>query len=349
QFNKAYQTQLETQIFLGKILVMIGLVDEQVVANALAMKTRETLLDAFQWPEGTFDFDPTPPNVKLDGVEARMDLLDLHREAEFRETFWQAIRAVFPHGKLRLQADEQRLPEPPKPGSQDARLFAMIKEGETLDDMVLALHATDFFLYQRLYALYRQGVVKVAEEPPQSPPPSPPPSPGDFEFEEISFDDDEPKVTAAPDSEAGVADVFDLEEDSASVAPLDAGPASANDLAKRARACLEVGDAVRAEPLARKAVELTPSPEHEELLRRTEAALERQLKKELLEKRRVPALLVATATLKTMGLSAPERYLLSRIDGTRDVGSIVQVSPLQELEALKLFQRFVDEGVIRLS
>jgi hypothetical protein len=31
------------------------------------------------------------------------------------------------------------------------------------------------------------------------------------------------------------------------------------------------------------------------------------------------------------------------------VGSIVQVSPLQELEALKLFQRFVDEGVIRLS
>ena len=34
----------------------------------------------------------------------------------------------------------------------DAKLIELIKDGDTIDEMALALHATDFFLYQRLYA-----------------------------------------------------------------------------------------------------------------------------------------------------------------------------------------------------
>ena len=34
--------------------------------------------------------------------------------------------------------------------------------GKTIDEIGLALHATDFHLYQRLYALARQGVVRAA-------------------------------------------------------------------------------------------------------------------------------------------------------------------------------------------
>src|SRR5438309_6436027 len=67
QFNKAYQTQKETKIFLGKILVMIGLVSEDVVKNALSMKIRETLLEAFNWAEGTFNFDSTDAPEAPDG------------------------------------------------------------------------------------------------------------------------------------------------------------------------------------------------------------------------------------------------------------------------------------------
>src|SRR5687768_4341267 len=56
QFNKAYETQKETKIFLGRILVMIGAVSEQVVRTTLSLKFRETLLEAFLWSEGTFAF-----------------------------------------------------------------------------------------------------------------------------------------------------------------------------------------------------------------------------------------------------------------------------------------------------
>jgi hypothetical protein len=58
---------------------------------------------------------------------------------------------------------------------------------------------------------------------------------------------------------------------------------------------------------------------------------------------------VSAAQLKTMQLSSPERYLLSRIDGKRDLGSIIGLSPLKELDALKYLQGFVDNGMVKLT
>ncbi len=47
QFNKAYETQRETQVPIGRILVMIGLVKADVLQHALGLKFRETLLSAY--------------------------------------------------------------------------------------------------------------------------------------------------------------------------------------------------------------------------------------------------------------------------------------------------------------
>ena len=43
-----------------------------------------------------------------------------------------------------------------------------------------------------------------------------------------------------------------------------------------------------------------------------------------------------------------ERYLLSRIDGLRTVEAIIQVSPIHELDALRCFKGFVEQGLIEL-
>ena len=51
----------------------------------------------------------------------------------------------------------------------------------------------------------------------------------------------------------------------------------------------------------------------------------------------------------TTPLTSPERYLISRIDGRRDVGDILRVSPLHELDALRYFQGFVDTGLVLLT
>jgi hypothetical protein len=302
QFLKAYQTQKETRIFLGKILVMIGLVTEEVVSSALALKLRETVLEGFTWEDGSFVFDPAEPIPAIDGLEVKVDLLDIQREGEFRETAWQAIRSVFPHGRIRLALNEAKLAEPPRPGSLDGQLMALIRERYRIDDMVLTLHANDFFVYQRLYALYRQEVVRVDDS---AGPDEGPAGRG------LSGKAKKPEETAA-----------------------------------HAEQLLEEGHARDAELLARQAYETSLSPEHLDLLHRCEKALAEQLRASLLAGNRVPSLLVAPARLKSMTLSAPEKYLLSKVDGRRDLGSIISVSPLQELEALKLFQHFLDSGLM---
>jgi len=305
QFTKAYATQRETKIFLGKILVMIGLVSEQTVKSALSMKFRETLLDAFSWSDGAFQFDAQQDPQLLEGLDVSVDLLDVHREGEFRETAWQAIRAAFPSGSARLQVHEDKLPEPPKPGSLDERLIGLIQEDMTIDEMALTLHASDFYLYQRLYALFRLDAVSVRED-----------DGGLYE----------PDVTTVVGAESPAAEVLEA-----------------------ARRFLNQGNAQDAETLARRAHEMSPTPESAQLLRTAGASLLTSLRRELTESPQVASLLVPAAYLKTLQLSAPERYLLSRIDGSREVGAIVQFSPLQELDALKYFHGFVESALVKLE
>ncbi len=302
QFNKAYETQQETKVFMGKILAMIGLVPEKVVLNGLSLKFRETLLEAFQWSAGSFTFEPMQSVEVSDELELQIDLLDIHREGEFRETAWKAIHAVFPHGQVRLQLDESHLPEPPKPGTLDFKLVQLIKEGATIDEMILALHATDFYLYQRLYALYRlEAVAALPPEPPQE------------SLEETAVE----TFTTA-------------------------------DVLHRARKLLHEGNTSEAEEAARKAHSLSPSPETADLLRQAEAALLAKLRGELMSAT-VPSLLVPAGQLRDLPLTAPEKYLLARVNGTRQLSAIVNASPIQELEALKSFHRFVQKRLVKLS
>jgi len=301
QFNKAFETQKETKVFLGKILSMIGLVSEPVVLDALNLKFRETLLEALQWDRGQFSFDPSSPPQFLDGLEVQIDLLDLHKEGQFRDAAWQTIRAVFPHGKIRLDLVEDKLPVEPSADSLEARMISLLREGPTIEELILALHATDFFLYQRLYALYRLDALKIYIEPER--------------MEEL-----------IPEPERS-------------------GP----QLVRQARMWLEMGNVRDAEVLARKAHELFRTQETSELLRLAEDALLGKLRRELTDSPQVASLLIPSSKLPTLDLSAPEKYLLSRIDGSREVSGIVRVSPLQELEALKSFQRFVDQGLVKLE
>jgi len=190
---------------------------------------------------------------------------------------------------------------------------SLIREGFTINEMAQALHTTDFLMHQRLYALYRREAVKVLEEAP---------------LDAASPDDEDAQVvdTNVLGTETSVAEVL-----------------------QAARAFLEVGNFRDGEALARRAHEMAPSTETEEMLRSAEAALLGALRRELVESPQVPVLQVAALDIKRLPLSAPERYLLSRVDGRRDLLAIVRMSPLPELEALKYLRGFVDRGLVKLG
>ncbi len=308
QFNRAYQTQKETRIFLGRILVMIGAVSEETVVQALSLKMRETLLEAYQWENGTFAFEADKPIDVPEGLELKIPLEEIQQEGEFRETVWQAIRGVFPRGSCTLKLNRQKLAVPPNPGSLDERLYQLIDAGQSIDEIVLALHATDFFLYQRLYALHRLDAVQAASD-------------GALELE---------MAGASAPLEVG------------------AGEVAGGSLLDHVRQFIVQGNFRDALNLARKANEMNGSPEAQGLVQQAEAGFLQSLKQLFGGGKKVPALMVEPSKLKATPLSAPERYLLSRVDGKRDLASIVNVSPLRELDALSHFQRFVEMGLVQV-
>ncbi len=300
QFERAFATQKETKVFLGRILVMIGLVSEETIIAALAMKFRETILDAFDWTVGTFSFDPGPPPAQPEGLEVRVPLIDIHKESDFRVQAWAQIRTAFPRGDVTLSLRREQLVDPPRPGSIDEKIFTFIDEGITLDEMALRLHATDFFLYNRLYALHRLGALEVhAAKPPPA-----------FEIE----------------LNLGLGDSPTAEE-----------------LLSNARTFLNQGNLRDAFTLARRSNQVTATLDAALLLKQIEVAWQPQLKADLVGNPRVPAIAVGPDKLSTLPLSAPERYLLSRVDARRDVGTIIRVAPLREFEALTYFDRFASQ------
>ncbi len=170
QLAKAFQTQEETKIRLGKVLVMVGLVSPKTIQEVLAIKVRETLLDPFVWDSGVFHVEDAPPPV-ADELAVTVSLTDIAREAEFRATAWEAFRAQFPSGAATLLVDEDRIPKDLSEKSVDGKVVTLAIEGKTIDEIGLALHATDFHLYQRLYALAKQGWMTAA--PVRAPPAAP--------------------------------------------------------------------------------------------------------------------------------------------------------------------------------
>jgi hypothetical protein len=163
QLQKAFQTQEETKVRLGRVLTMVGVVTPETVKEVLAIKIRETILDVFLWDSGLFYFEDGQPGP-TDESDASVPIGDIVREAEFRATAWNAFRGEFPTGAASLVVDETRVPESLGSTTIDGRLLLLAREGQTIDEIGLSLHATDFHLYQRLYALARQGVLQAAPE-----------------------------------------------------------------------------------------------------------------------------------------------------------------------------------------
>jgi hypothetical protein len=92
---------------------------------------------------------------------------------------------------------------------------------------------------------------------------------------------------------------------------------------------------------------------HDESLRRltaeAESAFVHRAYRHLLPQDKIPVLTKSTQSLASESLSPEEFFLLSRIDGSWDVKSIIQVAPLREVDALRTLKRMREMGMIELK
>jgi hypothetical protein len=75
----------------------------------------------------------------------------------------------------------------------------------------------------------------------------------------------------------------------------------------------------------------------------------REMYNEHLPPDKIPHVVIPFEELGTVHLTPQEGFILSRLDGIWDVRSIVSITPIKEVEALRLLKRLIDRGIVGLK
>jgi hypothetical protein len=328
QLTQAFETQKETNVFLGRILVMIGLVDEPVVRDLVSLKIRETVLSLLSWPHGQFHFADGEGPAAEPGIDVRIPIEEILREFEERKSAWQDIRQVFPDDALYLYIRPEALPDPPA-HPLDGRIIELALAGQTIAEIALSLHATPFALHQRLLALHRANCLE-------------PRTAAEMADADESFD-------IALEAE-GEDEVLDLVIEPDPIPETLGEEATVHEIVARAQMFLREGKYGEAQVIASRAVEMAPEDGGaRSVLKEAETGLLAELRQRLLGRPLVPRVVASPEALRKLRFTPAERYLLKRFDGKKALAAVLRVSPIKEVEGLKLVDALSGSGVIRLD
>jgi hypothetical protein len=313
QLQKAFETQLETKVLLGRILVMTGLAKEEQIHRILELKIRESFLDVFLWDQGNFNFQdgivPDEPSV----VPVSVGLGSLCKEGITRKQYYEEIRTVIPSNTCRFLCNQKSIPGDLDPRSANAVILQLAGKNFSAADIILRFHSLDFPILKNLFEMTKRGWLAVTEPTPSTD--------IDIDVEEIT------EVDADADASQSDPDGYLM--------------SAQNSMQSR-----DFDQAIAT--LKRGLVDHPYDPDLCEALEIAESGLVDALRNDMLSDRCVPYLLRDDLLAISSKWTPAQRYILSRIDGQRNLRSIIMVSPLKEVEALKTFRVLIKAGYVAL-
>jgi hypothetical protein len=123
----------------------------------------------------------------------------------------------------------------------------------------------------------------------------------------------------------------------------------ASTLLETASRKIEAGDFHGALRHLRAARSLDPGgKETQKAILESEERMKRVMREEGLSLKAVPQITVSHDEIKNLRLSPEEGFVLSRIDGSYDIESILKISPMPPLEAQLVFRKLLHAGHIEL-
>jgi uncharacterized protein DUF4388 len=124
---------------------------------------------------------------------------------------------------------------------------------------------------------------------------------------------------------------------------------SPESLIRSVRACVNLGEVEEALTLVDRARQAgIRSPEFEALVRATEQAFVERAYRHFLPPGKIPVLKRPLESLVNEQLTPEEVFLVSRVNGSWDLRSIMSISPLREVDALRALKRLHERQVIDL-
>jgi hypothetical protein len=128
------------------------------------------------------------------------------------------------------------------------------------------------------------------------------------------------------------------------------GRLSADTLVAAGRAYLEKGELEPALRHLRAARALEPEhPDAHDTLTKAEKQIREQIERAGVTLGSIPQVTATMEQLTSSKLSPQEGFMLTRINGTYDIQSILKITPMPQLDALMLFWRLASGGYIRLA
>ena len=363
QLRQGLTTQEKSSGFLGQVLVEMGALTSDELQHELKSKAEEVIYSLFDWSDGVFRFE--------DGdVDDRTDLfpVDLHVE----HVLLRGLQRIDDMTMIRQLLYDPRLvlrytSKPPGPeifGDETSRsMYSAIDGQRTLADILLHVHGTEYIVKKFLFDLHLNGYVEITgvkDGEPCAMPEEPlalPPLEIDVPAARAVA---EPRVPERP--EAATAETASDAESVPAEAPTltltepqpsEAAPEPAVDVegatVADASAWMAKGELEPALDVLDKLYRKNPG---DDALRRltaeAEAAFVAKAYRHYLPADKVPILNSALNSMSSESLTPQEFFLLSRIDGSWDIKSIIQVAPFTEVVALRTLKRLRELGMIEL-
>jgi len=310
ELMKAMQVQSESNILLGKILVMIDVIDEESLQRLMRRKAEEAIYDIFLWREGEFSFiDDELPTMEM--IPLQVDVTGLIMEGTRRVDEWQRIRLIIPNETLvpsiAKPLDHEELDEAQK------MIVAAIDGKRSIADIVLESRSSMFVVSETLYRLVREGTVELLHSQPA-------------------------KAAAIRDEQriSGQMPAFREEDE-------------VDSLVQRAQLALRGKDYEKVQRLLRAAENIDPNHGRvRSAIKGAEAAILADLRREGILTDRVPRVARPIEEITEMNFTPNEGFILSRINGQWDIGSLIKISPIREPDAMLIFYKLWKEGIIEM-
>ncbi len=161
ELKMAMEVQEESNILLGKILVMINAIAETDLLRLMRKKAEESIYDVFLWDQGNFEFvDGELPELKM--VPLSLDVTGIIMEGLRRFDEWKRIRAAVP--------DNQIVPRILKPLNLDTlseqeKLMVPYVDGQrTIEEIALQTHNAEFNVSRLVYEGLGAGTMGIVED-----------------------------------------------------------------------------------------------------------------------------------------------------------------------------------------
>jgi len=309
---KAMALQAEQGKLLGEILVEGGAIGQEMLDHMLKLKAEENIYDLFAWEQGQFNFlDDELPEYDL--VPMSANITGLVMEGMRRIDMTKEMEKVIPSTQCVPVSVGPLLDEDEMDFGWRGVLEA-VDDDRSVEDICLHTHSSEFFVCDVLFRKMREGKIKIVR----------------------------PRVIA-PDPQEHTAPAEKNEKDAKS-------PTNAQALINEAMMHLKLGVYEAAVRHLGAATSLDPhNRELALVVKELESEVMSGLENDGVKYEKVPVLETTLDDLRAMSFSPEEGFILSRINGTSDIASIVKISPLSEVDSLLVFWKLSQSGQISLK